>query len=120
MVRVVLVGFLPDDHGRSCEAHPYGCGNALIEGDGNGVGCVVRLHLVEKVHLACYLVKSDGTDGCRVCFAAREYASGETARVLDGALLRITDVFLCDDPNKSMRALYHRNRGYAYAVTLDD
>ena len=70
MVRVVLVGFLPDDHGRSCEAHPYGCGNALIEGEGNGVGSLVRLRLVEKVHLACYQGKLDGTDGCRVCFAA--------------------------------------------------
>ena len=50
----------------------------------------------------------------------KEYASGETAHVLDGALLRITDVFLCDDPNKSMRALYHQKRGYGYAVTLDD
>ena len=75
MVRVVLVGFLPDDHGRSCEAHPYGCGNALIEGEGNGVGCVVRLRLVEKVHLACYVVKFDRTDGCRICFVAREYGA---------------------------------------------
>ena len=57
MVRVVLVGFLPDNHGRSCEAHPYGCGNALIKGEGNGVGCVARLHLVEKVHLACHKLK---------------------------------------------------------------
>ena len=113
MMGVVLVGFFPSDHGHSCKVHPYGCGNAHIEGEGNGVGCLVCLLLVEKVNLACYLVNMDGTDGCHVCFAAREYASGETARLLDGSLLRITEVFLCDSPNKSMRELCHQNRGYA-------
>jgi hypothetical protein len=56
MVRIVLVGFLPDNHGRSCAAHPYGCGNALIEEEDNGVGHLIRLHLVEKTHLAGYIV----------------------------------------------------------------
>ena len=107
MVWIVLVGFLPDDHGCSCEAHPYGCGNTLIEGEGNGVGHLVCLRLVEKVHIACYLVNMDGTDGCRICFATCKYASGETARLLGGLLLRITGVFICDSPDKSMRALYH-------------
>ena len=107
MVWIVLVGFLPDDHGRSCKVYPYGCRNTLIEGEGNGVDTLVCLRLVEKVHLACYLVKMDGTDGCCICFVTREYASRETARLLDGSLLRITEVFLCDSPNKSMRALYH-------------
>ena len=74
MVKIVLVGFLLQDNGRSCEAHPYGCGNALLEQQRNGVGRLVRLQLVEKTNLA---VGDDGTDGCRVCFAAREYATGE-------------------------------------------
>jgi len=72
MMRVVLVGSLPSDHGRSCEAHPYGCGNALIEEEGNGVGRLIRLRLVEKTHLAGYEIKDDDTDteGWHVCFAA--------------------------------------------------
>jgi len=119
MVWIVFVGFLPDDHGHSCKVHPYGCGHALIVGEGNGVGRLVRLRLVEKVQLACYLVNMNGTGGCCICFAACEYASGETARLLDGLLLRITEVFLCDSPNKSMRALNHRNSGYAYTKTMD-
>ena len=119
MVWIVLVGFLPDDHGRSCEAHPCGCGNTLIEGEGNGVGHLVHLRLVEKVHLACHLAKMDGTDGCCICFAACEYVSGETAHLLDGLLLRVTEVFLCDSPNKSMRALYHQHRSYAHAETVE-
>ena len=71
------------------------------------MGRTVHLGLVEKVYLACHLVKTVGMDGCRVCFTTQEYASRETAHLLDGALLRITEAFLCDSSNKSMRALYH-------------
>jgi hypothetical protein len=59
-------------------------------------------------------------DGCRVCFAAREYATGPNAQLLHGALLRITEVFLPDTANRSMRHLYHRNCGYAYADVVDN
>ena len=119
-MRIVLVGFLPDGHGRSYEMHPYGCGNALFESAGNGVGRLVHLRLVEETHLACYDVRDDGTDGCRVCFTAREYATGANARQLDGLLLWITQIFLSDSENSSMRMLYHRNCGYTYAKTIDD
>ena len=120
MVKIVLVGFLPDDHGRSCVAHPFGCGNALIEGPGNGVGRLMRLCLIERIHLTGYEVYEDGTDGCRVCFTAREYAIGSMASRLDGCLLWIMEVFLPDSGNSSVRALYHRNRGYAYAETVNE
>ena len=119
-MRIVLVGFLPDGHGRSCEEHPFGCGNAFIECAESGVGRLVRLRLVEQTNLAVYKVREDGSDGCRICFTAREYAFGENAKRLDGLLLRVTDVFLPDSPNRSMRQLYHRNRGYAYAETVDE
>ena len=75
---------------------------------------MIHLHLVENIHLAGYVIKDDGTEGCRVCFAAREYAIGNTASKLDGAILRITAVFTPDCANSSMRVLYHCNRGYAY------
>jgi hypothetical protein len=120
MARIVLVGFLPDGHGRKCDAHPFGCGNAFIEQQGNGVGMLVRLRLIESTHLAAHDVRGNGTDGCRVCFAAREYAIGPNAQLLDGVLLRITEVFLPDTANRSMRQLYHRNRGYAYAEVVED
>ena len=61
-----MVGFLPSDHGCSCKVHPYGCGNAFIEEEGDGVGRLTRLHLVEKTHLGGYEVKDDGTDGSRI------------------------------------------------------
>ena len=119
-MRIVLVGFLPDGHGRSCGAHPFGCGNAFIESAGNGMGRLVCLQLVEKTNLAVHEVRNDGGDGCRICFTAREYAIGENAHRLDGLLLTVTEVFLPDSPNKSMRHLYHRNRGYAYAETVGE
>jgi hypothetical protein len=70
MMRVVLVGFLPSDHGCSCEMHPYECRNELIEEEGDVVGRLICLCLVEKTHLAGYEIKDDGTEGCQVCFAA--------------------------------------------------
>ena len=119
MVKIVLVGFLPDHHGRSCEAHPYGYGNALLEREGNGVGRLVRLRLVERIHLVGYAVRDDGTDASRVCFAAQEYANSENTLCLDGSLLRITAVFLPDSENRIMRALYHSNHSYAYAEIFE-
>ena len=71
MMQAVLVGFLPSDYGRSCDAHPYGCGNLFIEEVVNGVGHLICLHLVERTHLAGYKIKDDGTDCCRICFAAQ-------------------------------------------------
>jgi hypothetical protein len=109
LVKNVLVGFLLDDHGCSCDVHPFGCGNALLESEGNGVGRLVRLCLVEQIHIAGYAVREDSTDDCRVWFAAQEYTNGDIALHLDGCLLRITEVFLPDSENCSMHALYHRN-----------
>jgi hypothetical protein len=51
MVWIILVGFIPNNHGRSCEVHPYGCGNALIEEEGNGVGHLICFCLVEKIQI---------------------------------------------------------------------
>jgi hypothetical protein len=42
----------------------------LIEEEGEGVGGLICLRLVEKTHLVCYKIKDDGMEGCRVCFAA--------------------------------------------------
>ena len=111
----MVVSFLPDDNGHSCEVHPYGCGNALIEREGNSVGSLVRLHLVEATHLEGYAVKDNGTDGCCICFAAHEYTTGDSAQLLDGSLLQIPEVFFPDSANRSIRALYQPNCGYAYA-----
>ena len=81
-------------------------------------GQLVRLHLIEKTHLVGREVKDNGTDGCQVCFSMQEYATADNAHVLDGSLLRITQVFLPDSENRSMRALYHRNCSCAYAETF--
>ena len=51
------------------------------------MGRLVRLSLVERIHLAGYAVQDDGMDGRPVCFAAQEYANGENAVCLGGLLL---------------------------------
>ena len=86
----------------------------MLESKGNGVGRLVHFRLVERIHLAGYAVREDGTDDCRVYFAAREYKNGDIAQSRDGWLLRIMDVFF----RGSMCTLYHRNHGNTYAATV--
>ena len=68
--------------------------------------------------LAGDIMNDDGSEGCRVCFAAREYAAGDNDRCLDGAIVKIVEVFTADHPNSTMRRLFHHNRGYASAIVL--
>jgi hypothetical protein len=119
--KVTLVGFLPNDNGRSCALHPFGCGNALVleKDELHGVGMLIRLRLVDVSHLAGYEVMPDGSDGCRVCFAAREFVIGRRGQRLDGAMVRIVDMVTLDDANSARRALFHRNRGYATAEVVE-
>ena len=85
-----------------------------------GVGMLLRLQMMVPNELSCYTINSDGSNGCRVCFVAHEYAAGENGRRLDGHTVRITDVFICDDANHSMHRLYHHNCGYGYARVVDN
>ena len=119
MERIVLVGFLADNNGRSCELHPFGWGNSLVVNrDDCGVG--LRLHLRSFVEheLAWYTINPDGSDACRVGFMAREYAARENYLRLDGAIVIIVEVFTADHPNSMMRHLFHCNHGYAYVTVL--
>jgi hypothetical protein len=68
--------------------------------------------------LAGYIMNDDGSEGCRVCFAAREYAVGENECRLDGAIVNIVEVYTADHPNSTMCRLFHHNHGYAYATVL--
>jgi hypothetical protein len=63
-------------------------------------------------------MNKDGSDGCRVCFTAREYATGDNDLRLDGAVVKITDVFTAEHENRTMRRLFFHNRGYTYAIVL--
>ena len=68
---IILVGFLPMENGRTCEVHPFGCGNSLVlNREDYGVGIVLWLWFVVRGELTYYTLRNDGTDGCGVCFAA--------------------------------------------------
>ena len=119
MERIVLVGFLPDGNGRSCELHPFGCGNSLVVNRvDSGVGLCLRLRSFVRNELAGYTIHDDGSEGCHVCFAAREYAAGDNDRRLDGAIVQIVEVFTSNHPNSTMCHMFHHNRGYASAIVL--
>ena len=113
-LRVIIVGFVESNNGRRCNLHPDGCGNSLVlEREDHGVGMELRLRMKAIDEMACYTIKPDGTDGCRISFLAKEYASGDKGLRLNGAIVRIVEVFLPDNPNRTARRLYHHNRGYA-------
>ena len=121
MNRIVLVGFLPCDNGRSCEIHPFGCGNSLVlNREDGGVGMRLRLRMTAPHELACYTINGDGTDGCRVCFVAREVTAGGKAAQLNGVVVCVVDVFTSDHKNHAIRRLFHHNRGYAYGRIVMD
>ena len=93
MNSIVLVGFLPCDNGCSCELHPFGCGSILVlNREDGGVGMHLRLRMTAPHELACYTINGDGTDGCHVCFVAREFAAGGNAARLNSTVVRVVDV----------------------------
>ena len=90
----------------------------MVNRDEKGVGLYLRLCSFVKHELACYTVNNDSSDGCCVCFTAREYTAGDNDICLDGAVVRIFEVFSADHENRTMRCLFHHNCGYAYAVIM--
>jgi hypothetical protein len=96
MVHIALVGFLPCGNGQSCDMHPFGCGNLLVlNQEDYGVGMLLRLQMMVPNELSCYTINSDGSDGWRVCFVAREYTAGEKM-----------DVSWMDTPYASLMCLH--------------
>ena len=113
-LRITLVGFIETNNGHRCDLHPDGCRDSLvIERADHGVGMEFRLRMKVADELTCYIMKSDGTEGCRVAFAMKEYAAGKKGSRLDGAIVRIVDVFLPGNPNRAARRFYHHNCSYA-------
>jgi hypothetical protein len=56
---------------------------------------------------------ADVKDRCRVAFLVKEYAAGERGLHLNGGIVRIVEVFLPSNENRSTHHHYHHNCGYA-------
>jgi hypothetical protein len=113
-LRIIIVGFVKSNNGCRCDLHPDGCGNSLVpERDDHGVDMELQLRMKVMDEMACYTIKSYGTDGYHVSFLAKEYAAGDRGLRLNEAIAWIVDVFLPNNPNRTARCLYHRNHGYA-------
>jgi hypothetical protein len=98
---IIIVDFVECNNGRRCDLHPDGCGNSVVlERDDHGVGMELRLRMKVVDKTACYNIKADGTDGSRVSFLAKEYATGDIGMRLNGDIVRIIEVFLPDNPNR--------------------
>ena len=78
------------------------------------------LHLCIMVHneLACYVVNPDGSDGCHVGFASREYGAGPNGKRFASVLVCLVAVYTPDHENRTACWLYHYNRGYAVAEVV--
>ena len=113
---VPIVGIVATSNGRTCDVHRFGCGNdLLLSRPARGCGVLLRLRKTGPDSLAAHFVLCDGSDGCRVGFTPREHSVGARGDFLDGAMVRIFEVYTPDHPNSHCRALYHRNYGYALA-----
>ena len=122
--RVIGVGFSHTSNGRCCAAHPSGCGQAQILGrDDSGEGVELILVYIEDRHeLPLYTINEDGSCGCRVGFAARQYATQTNGPMYDGALVRIMEMFTTDPEktdNPAKHELAHRNFGYAIMDVIE-
>ena len=78
----------------------------------------MRLRMLVRDELACFAVNPEGSDGCRVAFATREYVAGENGRRFDGALVRLVQVYSPEHENRIACRLYHHNCGYAVGEVL--
>ena len=74
---------------------------------------VLCVWMTAPKELACFVMRDDGKDGCRVAFLAEEFAAGERGLGLNGAIVWIVDVYFPDNENRSAHRLYHHNCGYA-------
>ena len=111
MERIVLVGFIPDGNGRSCELHPFGCGNSLVVNRvDSGVGLWLRLRSFVRNELAGYTINDDRSEWFCICFAAWEYVAGDNDRHLDGTIVKIVEVIMADHSNTTMHHLFHHIR----------
>jgi hypothetical protein len=116
---ITLVGFTHSSNGRTCDDHPGGCGEVLVfDEEDNGVGMEFRLHITAPNELGVFVINEDGTEGCKVAFAQKPYATDENAPRYDGARVRLIVVYTTEHENASCRQLAYRNFGYAQAEII--
>lgn len=51
------------------------------------------VRMMSPVELACYAMRSDGEDRCHVAFAGKKYVVSKSGLHLNGAIVRIIEVF---------------------------
>ena len=117
---VPIVGFIATNNGRTCQEHCFGCGNMLLLGmPAHCCGVLLRLWKTSPNKLAACFVRHDGSDSCRVGFALPEHAVGARGCSLDGALVRLLEVYTPEHPNSHCHAPHPHKCGYAAKIVAN-
>ena len=65
----------------------------MLERDDHSNGMELQLRMKVMDEMACYTIKTDGTDGCCVSFLAKEYMASDRGLRLNEVIVRIIDIF---------------------------
>ena len=117
--RIVIVGWRQSNNGRTCPNHPEGCGQRWHTS--GAVGHKFKLERVEipgETALACREIKHDGSLGCHVAFAQRQFAHESIVGYYDGATIKIQEMY-GDWSTAWGRSMNKQNFGYAPAEVVE-
>ena len=118
---VPIVGIIATNNGRTCDVHRFGCGNDLVLARPvHGCGLLLCLRKTAPAEISAFLVLKDGSDGCKVGFKSQKQVVGAWGQLLDGAVVRVIEVYTPEHPNSYCCALFHTNHGYALAKIMDE
>ena len=73
----------------------------------NGEGMMLWLRLTLRGELAAYIICDDGSDGCRVAFAKKEYLENDGGQRFDGCIVQLMTVLTGDSPSSDEQSFVH-------------
>jgi hypothetical protein len=117
---IAIAGWHQSNNGRCCSNHPAGCGQRWH--NSGTAGAKFKLQRVvlpeEELALACYEINQDGSLGCHVAFAQKQYANTAIIAYYHNATIKISEMYggWCD--SKWERQMNKFNFGYAPATVV--
>ena len=92
---IAIVGWRQSNNGRCCSSHPTGCGQRWHNSGTAGAEFKLRRVVLpgEELALACYEVNADGSLGCHVAFAQKQYANAALIGIYHNATVKITAMY---------------------------
>jgi hypothetical protein len=118
---IAIVGWRQSNNGRCCSSHPTGCGQRWHNSGTAGAEFKLRRVVLpgEELALACYEVNADGSLGCHVAFAQKQYANAALIGIYHNATVKITAMYGMWSESKWERQMDKFNFGYAPAEVVN-